>query len=83
MKTFEEDELVWKEILPLGVQVRGFGKWSPTWESPFIVNQVLDREGYYLADLEGNLQRDLVNAKFLKRYYPTLWDVRDCYIEEI
>ena len=82
LKNFEKWELVWKAILPLGVQVRGFGKWSPTWEGPFIINQVLDKRGYYLVDLEGNLQRNLINAKFLKKYHPTLWDIRDCYIEE-
>ncbi|XP_050121406.1 uncharacterized protein LOC126599102 [Malus sylvestris] len=54
LKSFKEGDLVWKAVLPLGAQLRGFGKWSPTWEGPFIVSQVLDKEGYYLADLEGN-----------------------------
>ena len=30
LKNFKKWELVWKASLPLGVQVRGFGKWSPT-----------------------------------------------------
>ncbi|KAM1530953.1 hypothetical protein ACFX1Z_019970 [Malus domestica] len=30
LKTFKKGELVWKAILPLGVQIRGFGKWSLT-----------------------------------------------------
>nr|XP_028957461.1 uncharacterized protein LOC103401704 [Malus domestica] len=30
MKSFKEGDLVWKTILPLGAQLRGFGKWSPT-----------------------------------------------------
>ncbi|XP_070672388.1 uncharacterized protein [Malus domestica] len=54
LKSFKEGDLVWKAVLPLGAQLRGFGKWSPTWEGPFIVSQVLDNGGYYLADLEGN-----------------------------
>ncbi|XP_070662449.1 uncharacterized protein [Malus domestica] len=83
LKTFKEGELVWKAILPLGAQVRGFGKWSLTWEGHFIINQVLDKGGYYLADMEGGLQRYPINAKFLKKYHPTLWDVKDCCIEEI
>ena len=66
----------------MGAQIRGFGKWSPTWEGPFIVNQVLGKGGYYLEDMEGGLQKHPINVKFLKKYHPTLWDVRDCYIEE-
>ena len=50
LKTFKERELVWKAILPLEAQVRGFGKWSPTWKGFFIINQVLDKGGYYLVD---------------------------------
>ncbi|XP_068305115.1 uncharacterized protein [Pyrus communis] len=83
LRAFKEGELVWKTIFPFEAQVRSFGKWSPIWEGPFTVNQTLDREGYYLVDLEGSLQRHLINAKFLKKYHLTLWDARDCYIKEI
>ncbi|KAM0978133.1 hypothetical protein ACFX2C_014138 [Malus domestica] len=82
LKSFKEGDLVWKPVLPLGAQQRGFGKWSPTWEGSFIVSQVLDKGGYYLANIEGNWQKHPINVKFLKKYCPTLWDVRDCYIEE-
>ncbi|XP_070680072.1 uncharacterized protein [Malus domestica] len=82
IKSFKEEDLVWKTVIPLGAQLRGFGKWSPTWECPFTISRVLDKGGYYLADLEGNWQKHPINVKFLKRYCPTLWDVRDCYIEE-
>ncbi|CAN6712131.1 unnamed protein product [Malus baccata var. baccata] len=54
IKSFKEGDLVWKTVLLLRAQLRGFGKWSPTWESPFIISRVLDKGGYYLADLEGN-----------------------------
>ncbi|KAM2574542.1 hypothetical protein TB2_006478 [Malus domestica] len=82
VKSFKEGDLVWKTVLPLGAQLRGFGKWSPTWEGPFVISRVLDKRGYYLADLKGNWQKHPINVKFLKKYCPTLWDVRDCYIEE-
>nr|CBL94129.1 putative reverse transcriptase (RNA-dependent DNA polymerase) domain containing protein [Malus domestica] len=82
MKSFKEGDLVWKTVLPLGAQLRGFGKWSPTWEGPFIISRVLDRGGYYLADLEGNRHKHPINVNFLKKYCPTLWDLIDCYIEE-
>ncbi|KAM1092146.1 hypothetical protein FF1_019566 [Malus domestica] len=82
MKSFKEGDLFWKTVIPLGAQLRGFGKWSPTWEGHFIVSRVLDRGRYYLAYLEGSRQKHPINVKFLKKYCPTLWDVRDCYIEE-
>ncbi|CAN6565784.1 unnamed protein product [Malus baccata var. baccata] len=82
IKSFKEGDLVWKTVIPLGAQLRGFGKWSPTWEGPFIISRVLNKGGYYLADLEGNGQKHPINVRFLKKYCPTLWDVRDCYIED-
>ncbi|XP_070669509.1 uncharacterized protein [Malus domestica] len=54
IKSFKEGDLVWKTVFALGAQLRGFGKWSPTWEGPFMISRVLDKGGYYLADLEGN-----------------------------
>ncbi|XP_070661802.1 uncharacterized protein [Malus domestica] len=66
IKSFKEGDLVWKTVLPLGAQLRGCGKWSPTWECPFMISRVLDKGGYYLADLEGNWQRHPINVKFLK-----------------
>ncbi|CAN6688607.1 unnamed protein product [Malus baccata var. baccata] len=37
-KYFKEGDLVWKTILPLGAHLRGFGKWSPTWEGTINVS---------------------------------------------
>ncbi|XP_070677985.1 uncharacterized protein [Malus domestica] len=61
MKSFKEGDLVWKTVLPLGAQLRGFGKWSLTWEVPFTVSQVLNKGGYYLADLEEKGQKHPIN----------------------
>ena len=44
--------------------------------------EFLSKRGFYLTDLEGKLQKNPINAKFLKKYHPTLWDARDCYIED-
>ncbi|CAN6677241.1 unnamed protein product [Malus baccata var. baccata] len=68
IKSFKEGDLVWKTVIPLGAQLRGFGKWSPTWEGPFMISRVLDKGGYYLADLEGNWQKHPINVKFLKKF---------------
>ncbi|CAL9012730.1 unnamed protein product [Prunus brigantina] len=38
-KSFEEGEIVWKAVLPLGTHIAGYGKWSPTWEGPFILSK--------------------------------------------
>ncbi|CAL2271028.1 unnamed protein product [Prunus armeniaca] len=40
-KSFEEGEVVWKAVLPLGTHVASYGKWSPTWDGTFIAKQVL------------------------------------------
>ncbi|XP_075497226.1 uncharacterized protein LOC142534177 [Primulina tabacum] len=37
-KIFEEGDVVWKVVLPLGSKDREFGKWSPNWEGPFKVH---------------------------------------------
>ncbi|XP_020409536.1 uncharacterized protein LOC109949317 [Prunus persica] len=47
-KSFEEGEIVWKAVLPLGTHIAGYRKWSPTWEGPFIINQILGLEAYIL-----------------------------------
>ena len=36
---FDEGELVWKVVLPIGSKDRELGKWSPNWEGPFKVRQ--------------------------------------------
>ncbi|XP_075478849.1 uncharacterized protein LOC142519705 [Primulina tabacum] len=33
-KSFQEGDVVWKTILPLGTKDRDLGKWSPNWEGP-------------------------------------------------
>ena len=37
-KSFEEGELVWKVVLPIGSKDKELGKWSPNWEGPFKVH---------------------------------------------
>ena len=47
-KSFEEGELVWKVTLPINARDRELGKWSPNWEGPFKVHQVLPGNEYWL-----------------------------------
>ncbi|CAL2256135.1 unnamed protein product [Prunus armeniaca] len=60
-KSFEEGEIVWKAILPLGT-------------SPFIIKQVLGLGAYRLQDQKGDIHAALINGKWLKKFYPTMWD---------
>jgi hypothetical protein len=72
-KSLQVGDLVWQMILPLGNQSGKFGKWSPSWEGPFRVIRVVPGYAYIVEDLEGNsLPKDL-NKKYLKCYYPSMW----------
>ena len=73
-KKFEEGDLVWKVVFPIGIRDPSRGKWSPTWEGPYIVSEVLPNGAYRLIDEEGEEMTNPVNAKYLKKYYPSAWD---------
>ena len=45
-KNFKERELIWKVLLPIDAKDRELGKWSPNWEGPSKVHQVLPRNAY-------------------------------------
>ena len=72
-KTFEQGELVWKLILPIGTKSSKFGKWSPTWKGPFRVNRCVPSNAYILEMLEGEEFSRALNEKYLKKYYPSVW----------
>ena len=38
-RTFDEGDLVWKTILPIGSKNPKYGKWSPKWEGPFQIHK--------------------------------------------
>ncbi|XP_008238768.1 PREDICTED: uncharacterized protein LOC103337392 [Prunus mume] len=73
-KSFEEGEIVWKAVLPLGTHIAGYGKWSPTWEGPFIIKQILRMGAYILQDRDGDVHAAPINGKWLKKFCPTMWD---------
>ena len=72
-KTFEQGELIWKLILPIGTKSSKFGKWSPTWEGPFRINRCVPSNTYVLETLEGEEYSRALNVKYLKKYYPSVW----------
>ncbi|XP_056176523.1 uncharacterized protein LOC130140629 [Syzygium oleosum] len=71
-KRFDIGDLVWKTVLPVGLKNEKFGKWSPNWEGPYLVTQVLNGNAYHLMDIDGfgEMPRS-INGKYLKKYYPT------------
>ncbi|XP_008237340.1 PREDICTED: uncharacterized protein LOC103336081 [Prunus mume] len=74
-KSFGFGDLLWKAILLVGSKDPKFGKWSPTWEGPFLVHQVLGNEAYKLSDQNGRVHDAPINSRFLKKYYPTVWEM--------
>jgi hypothetical protein len=72
-KSFQVGDLVWKTILPLGTRSGKFGKWSPSWEGPFRVIRVVPGNAYFVEDLEGHSLPNVLNEKYLKCYYPSMW----------
>jgi hypothetical protein len=73
---FQVVDLVWKMILPLGTRSGKFGKWSPNWEGPFRVIWVVSGNAYFMEDLDGHSLLKTLNGKYLKHYYPSMWEDR-------
>ncbi|KAM2597296.1 hypothetical protein TB2_041632 [Malus domestica] len=76
-KTFGEGDLVWQTVLPVGIKDPRFGKWSSNWEGPFIVHKVYGKGVYHLKDRTDAVHRLPINGKFLKKYYPVTWEMRE------
>jgi hypothetical protein len=72
-KSFQVGDLVWKMILPLGTESGKFGKWSPSWEGLFRVIQIVPGNAYFIETLEGHSLPKALNGKYLKHYYPSMW----------
>jgi hypothetical protein len=75
-KSFQVGDLVWKMILPLGTRSDKFGKWLPSWEGPFRVIRVVLSNAYFVEDIEGHSLPKALNGKYLKHYYPSMWQDR-------
>ncbi|GKV33403.1 hypothetical protein SLEP1_g41922 [Rubroshorea leprosula] len=76
LEDLEEGDLVWKVILPPGKKDPRFGKWSPNWEGPFRIHEVLRGGAYWLESLNEELHPRKINGIYLKPYYPMIWEAR-------
>lgn len=60
--------------LPLRTYMSGLGKWSPTWEGPFVINKILGKGAYLLQDRDETIHQHLMNGQWLKKFLPYLWE---------
>ncbi|KAK2436540.1 protein NYNRIN [Trifolium repens] len=75
-KSFNIGELVWNVILPMDKKDRILGKWSPNWEGPFKIVQVYSNGAYEIEELTPEKRTLGINGKYLKKYRPTLLEVK-------
>ena len=64
-------------MLPISAKDRVLGKLSPNWEGPFKVHQVLLGNAYLLSSLEREPHKRFIKGKYLKKYFPTMWEMSD------
>ena len=73
VKSFDQGDLVWKLVLPIGTKDPKFGNWSPTWVGPYKISRCDPENAYILEMLEGEEFFSALNGKYLKKYYPSVW----------
>jgi hypothetical protein len=74
-KSFQVEDLVWKMILPIGSRSSKFGKWSPNWEGPYRIEEVVLRNSYMVQSIHSTSLLRAINEKYLKKYHPSVWQV--------
>ncbi|KAL6177774.1 hypothetical protein ACLB2K_049296 [Fragaria x ananassa] len=66
-----------KVVLPLTEKLHGRGKWSPKWEGLFVIDQIYGKGAYRLRDIDGDIHRNSINGRCLKKYFPSVWEFND------
>jgi hypothetical protein len=77
-KLFQVRDLVWKSIFPIGSRSSKFGKWSPNWEGPYRIEEVVLRNSYMVRSIQGTSLLRAINGKYMKMYYPSI--CQDAYV---
>jgi hypothetical protein len=54
-KLFQVGDLVWKMILPIRSRSNKFGKWSPNWEGPYRIEEVVPEKFLYSLEYTRDL----------------------------
>ncbi|XP_070029043.1 uncharacterized protein [Nicotiana sylvestris] len=66
-RRFAPGQLVLKKIFPHQDEAKG--KFSPNWQGPYMVHQVLTGEALILAEMDGEVWPKAINSDAVKRYY--------------
>jgi hypothetical protein len=72
-KSFQVRDLVWKTILPIGYRSNKFGKWSPNWEEPYRIEEIISKNFCMVQSVQGTPLPRALNGKYMKKYYPSIW----------
>jgi len=62
-KAYNKRDIVRNSIFPLEAIDLEFDKWSPNWEVPFIISQILPNGANQLVNFEGKELEWSINAK--------------------
>jgi hypothetical protein len=71
-KLFQIRDLIWKTILPIRSKSNKFGKWSPNWEGPYKIEEVIFKNSYVVQSVQGTSLPRSLNREYLKNYYPNV-----------
>ncbi|CAL9019067.1 unnamed protein product [Prunus brigantina] len=74
-KTFAKGDLAWRVVLPIGTKDPRLCKFSPNWEGPFIIEQILGRGAFQLRDRDEEWHNLPINGQYLKKFTPSLWEM--------
>ncbi|XP_070019906.1 uncharacterized protein [Nicotiana sylvestris] len=66
-RQFTSGQLVLKKIFPHQDEAKG--KFSPNWQSPYMVHRVLTGRALILAKMDGEVWPKSINSNAVKRYY--------------
>jgi hypothetical protein len=58
--------------LPIGSKSNNFGKWSPNWEGPYRIEEVIPKNSYMVQGVQGTSLPRALNGKYLKSYYTSV-----------
>ncbi|XP_050901851.1 uncharacterized protein LOC127108429 [Lathyrus oleraceus] len=76
VKSFLNEDLVWKVILLMDRRDMTLGKWSPKWKGLFQIVQVFSNGAYEIKGLTEDQRILRVKGKYLKKYKPTLQEIK-------
>jgi hypothetical protein len=54
-------------ILPIGSRSNKFGKWSPNWEGPYRIKEVILENSYMVQCVQGTSLPRALNGKYMKK----------------